>query len=299
MASGIATSADFQKLLFPGLRKIFFESYSSMEEQYAKIFHVEGSKKYQEEDFRMAGIGLWPKKDNNRPTEYESIDPAQSITYRHTVFSKGVQIERELVDDEMYSQINKVPQSLGRTGRLTVEYDAISILEDGATVNGYDGKPLFADNHPLAKSKSLGDNKLTNAGGVTDQNLKAALLLARQQLDDTGFLIQCNPKNIILPPDLEFQALTTLNSVQVAGTGNNDANVIKGRLNPIVMDLLTDVDAWYLQDPNLHGLYFFWRVRPEFNQEKNFDTDIAKYRGYMRYSYGYSDWRGMVGNIPA
>lgn len=297
MAAGIATSADFQKLLFPGLRKIFFESYAEREEQYSKIFHVEGSKKYQEEDFRMAGIGLWPKKDNNRPTQYESIDPAQSITYRHTVFSKGVQIERELVDDEMYSQIEKVPRSLGRTGRLTVEYDAISILNDGATVNGYDGVPLFSDSHPLQKSAKLGDNKLA-LDGLTDGNLKAALTLARQQVDDNGFLIQCNPKTLIVPPDLEFTALTVLNSALVAGTGNNDVNVLKNRLNPVVLDLLTDVDAWYLQDPDLHGLYFFWRVRPEFNEEKNFDTDIAKYRGYMRYSYGYSDWRGMVGNIP-
>ena len=30
--------------------------------------------------------------------------------------------------------------------------------------------------------------------------------------------------------------------------------------------------------------------------EEDFDTFVAKYRGYMRYSYGFSDWRGMVGS---
>lgn len=297
MAAGLATSADFQTLLWPGLRKIFFESYTAKEEQYSKYFHVTGSKKYKEEDFRMVGIGLWPTKQNNRPTEYESIDPAQSITYTHTVYSKGVQIERELVDDEMYNEIDKVPRSLGRTGRLTVEYKAIEILDNGATVNGYDGVPLFSDSHPLQKSATLGDNKLTLV--LDDVNLKAALILSRKQVDDNGFMIQCNPKVIFVGVDNEFKALTLIQSSLTAGTGNNDANVIKGRLRVETLDLLADADSWYLQDPELHGLYFFWRVRPEFNQEKNFDTDIAKYRGYLRCSQGYSDWRGMLASIPA
>lgn len=36
--------------------------------------------------------------------------------------------------------------------------------------------------------------------------------------------------------------------------------------------------------------------KPEFKNEEDFDTFVAKYRGYMRYSYGFSDWRGMVGS---
>lgn len=27
-----------------------------------------------------------------------------------------------------------------------------------------------------------------------------------------------------------------------------------------------------------------------------FDTFVSKYRGYCRYSFGYSDWRGIVGS---
>ena len=53
---------------------------------------------------------------------------------------------------------------------------------------------------------------------------------------------------------------------------------------------------WFLQDGNRHELNFFWRVKPEFKHEEDFDTFVAKYRGYMRYSYGFSDWRGMVGS---
>ena len=54
--------------------------------------------------------------------------------------------------------------------------------------------------------------------------------------------------------------------------------------------------SWFVQDGSRHELNFFWRVKPEFKNEEDFDTFVAKYRGYMRYSYGFSDWRGMVGS---
>ena len=36
--------------------------------------------------------------------------------------------------------------------------------------------------------------------------------------------------------------------------------------------------------------------KPEFKGEEAFDNFVAKYRGYMRYSFGVSDWRGLVGS---
>ena len=63
------------------------------------------------------------------------------------------------------------------------------------------------------------------------------------------FLSRLTPKKLIVLPDLEFTALTILQSVQVVGTDFNDANVIKGRLDPVVLDYLEDPEAWFLQDP--------------------------------------------------
>ena len=80
-----------------------------------------------------------------------------------------------------------------------------------------------------------------------------------------------------------------------------DDEYLKDRLSVVVMDYLATTAGgndkfWFLQDGNRHELNFFWRVRPEFKQAEDFDTLVAKYRGYMRYSYGYSDYRGIVGS---
>ena len=61
------------------------------------------------------------------------------------------------------------------------------------------------------------------------------------------------------------------------------------------MDYLNDDNMWFLIDKDVCELTFFWRKRLEFKSENDFDTLEAKYRGYMRYSCGYSNWRGIIG----
>ena len=93
--------------------------------------------------------------------------------------------------------------------------------------------------------------------------------------------------------------MTILRSAQTAGNDYNDRNVIQNSLGVTVMDYLDDADAWFLRDSRLSETNFFWRVKPEFKSTEVFDTMVAKYRGYCRFSVGYSDWRGWVGNPGA
>lgn len=294
--AGVVSSSNFSLLLEPKLRQIFFETYDEVPEQFSDIFKVKSSKKAVETDYHMAGVGLWTEKESMGSVEYETIESSLTATYTHVEYSKGVMVERKFVDDELYDQIEKIPRSVARKGRTTVETLAAAVLNNGFSTNGYDGVPLFSDSHPLAKSSSLGDNA-SGTSALSDSTLKTALTLGRKTKDENGHVIGCNFKKLIVPADLEFTAATILQSTGQAGTPNNDTNVIKGRLQLVVNDFLTDANNWFIQDPNLSELIFFWRVRPEFARESDFDTIIAKYRGYMRFSVGYSDWRGIVGVV--
>lgn len=294
MAGGVVASSSFPLLLEPKLRKIFFETYDEVPEQFSQVFEVKTSSKAVETDYHMAGVGLWEEKESMGAIGYETIESGLTATYTHKEYAKGIQVERKFVDDEQYDQINKLPKSIARKGRATVEITAAAVLVNAFTTNGYDGVPLISDSHPLVKSAALGDNALGDVP-LSDAGIKSALLLARKTVDETGIKITSNPKKLIIPPDLEFTALTILQSTQLAGSPNNDKNVIQGRLSPIVLDYLTSAYQWFVTDPQLAELIFFWRIRPEFNRETDFDTMIAKYIGYLRFSVGYSDWRGIVG----
>jgi phage major head subunit gpT-like protein len=286
-------SGNFAKLLEPGLRKVFFETYTEKPEQYGNFMRVKGSRKAKETDYHVAGTGMWPTKESMGPISYEDIAPGDEAVYIHAEYAKGIQVERKLVDDEMYDVIDKMPKSLGRGARATVETIACDVLNNGFTTNGYDGVPLFSDAHPLIKGGTADNlSDLT----LTDEHLKTNIILFRTQPSEEGLKIQAKPDKLLIPPDLEFTAITILESKQKSGTPNNDINAIRGKLDLIILDYLTSATAWFLLDSTLHELTFFWRVKPEFKSEENFDTMVAKYRGYMRFSAGYSNWRGILGS---
>ena len=299
-------SENFGKLLYPGLRKIFFETYDEIPEQYSKIFNVQTSNSATETDHGMGAFGEWEERTSEIDTvAYAKISDGGDVTYRHKAFTKGFMIGRELYDDEKYGQMKKMAKALARAGRAKVERDAITVLTKGfkgesGAFKGRDNLELFHDAHTLVDSEKTCSNLMT--GALTEANLKKAIQMMAEQLDEAGGLIQMKATKLIIPPALEDTARRLLHSTQLPGTELNDTNeYLKDRLQIVVMDYLAEVAGgsdtmWFLQDGSRHELNFFWRIKPEFKNEEDFDTFVAKYRGYMRYSYGFSDWRGMVGS---
>lgn len=303
------TETKFGKLLEPGLRKIFFETYDELPEQYSKIYNMETSDKAREMDWGMGAFGDWDKRVSQLDTvAYKTLSPGLTRTYIHEAFTQGFMVTREMYDDEQYRQMEKLPKAMARSGRAKVEKDALTPLRKGfddvvtiPTSAIYDGKALFSDAHPLLDSAGFGKNLAT--GLLTDVNLKAALQKMRQTVDEAGNLVQFKASRLIIPPALEDTAIRLLSSVQTPGNANNDTNkFLNGYgIEIVVLDYLglasggSDV-AWFLQDASNHELNFFWRVRPEFKWDESFDDFVSKYRGYMRYSFGVSDWRGLVGS---
>jgi len=299
-------SENFARLLYPGLRKVFFETYDEIPEQYPKIFNVLTSNSATETDYGMGAFGDWEERTSEVDNvSYAKIKEGNIVTYEHKAFTKGFMIGRELYDDEKYGQMTKMAKALARAGRAKVEKDAISLLLNGfkATTmafEGRDGLPLFHKKHTLVDSSKECSNMLTDK--LTETSLKEAIKLMSEQLDEAGNLIQMKATKLIVPPALEDTAIRLLKSSQLPGTANNDTNAyLKDRMEIVVMDYLGknaggSDECWFLQDGSRHELNFFWRIKPEFKNEEDFDTFVAKYRGYMRYSFGFSDWRGMVGS---
>lgn len=300
----------YGRLLEPGLRKIFFETYKELPEQYSQVFKVQGSEKAIETDYRMGGFGLWEKKESAGSVKFQDPTGTQPLQYIHEEFASGFVVERKLIDDEQYGTINKMSSALSRAARATVETKSIEVLNTAFTANGFDGAPLISTTHKRLDGGGL-NNLLSVAygasainGALTDQNLKASLVQARAQVDDAGILIQCQPKIIVVPPALEFVAKTIIGGDNISTTGNganfnSDINVVKSRLRVVVMDYLnvaTAPNAWFVIDPTVAELNFFWRTKLEFAREGDFSTMQQKYRGYMRFSAGYSDFRGIVGS---
>lgn len=301
-------SSSFGQLLEPGLRRIFFETYKAIPEQYSKIFNMLNSTKAVEHEWGMGALSDWAERTSEtQEVEYAKVSPGLARTYTHKAFTKGFMVGRELYDDDQYSQIEKMPKALARAGKAHVEKMAMLPLINGFSkdVGGvglsaiYDGQPLFSAVHPLVDSAKKVSNLAT--GALNSANLQKAILLMRGMLDEAGNLITYNATRLIVPPALEYTARVILESTALPGGNNNDINVVKGALDLVIMDYLGTGNggsdtAWFLQDASNHELNFFWRMKPEFKWDEDFDTFVAKYRGYMRFSMGVSDFRGLIGS---
>lgn len=295
MSTAITTS--FAKYLEPGLRKIFMETYKAKPEQFSKIFNVQTSKKHIETDMRQPGFGLWDTKAQLDATEYEDLDDPITKQYKHVTFSRGFSVSKEMVDDEMYNIINKKPKALARGAKATIETRASEVLNkafDPMSTNP-NGESLISDKHQLlGKGAGTSSNFIGNLN-LTEANLEIAMKLAREQIDEKGLKIEMKPNLLIVPPALEFVAEKIVKSVQLPGTNNNDINPMRGRFQVFVYDYLEDDNAWFLVDKSMNPLEFFWREKLSFKATNDFDTDVAKYKGRMRFSYGWTDWRGILG----
>lgn len=116
---------NFGKLLAPGLRKIFFETYAEVPEQFSKIYKVNKSTKAKETDYGLGAFGTWePRTSELSEVAYDTLSPGLEREYVHKAFTKGFMIGRELYDDEQYNQINKFPKAMARSGRAFVETEA-------------------------------------------------------------------------------------------------------------------------------------------------------------------------------
>lgn len=309
---------DFGLLLEPKLRKVFYDTYKEVPEQFSKIYNVKTSKKAKETDYGVGAFRPWTQFGNKMSTvgdstlmpqvKYQKIHPGLERTYVHEEFASGFMVERKFVDDEMYDVIEKLPKDLARAGRYKVELDAVTpfneALKATPTANIYDSQPLFSHTHPLVETKNADGSNITVKGDnlidgtLSADTLKAALLLGRKQVDEAGKLIVMSFDTLVVPPALEWLAMELTKTTGKPGTELNDINVLKGSLNIIVWDFLTKEDACFIMDSKNHQANFFWRVKPDFQSEKDFDSLVKKYNGYMRYSYGFSDWRGFIGIKP-
>lgn len=295
------TRDNFAELLLPKHKKIFFETYNEIPEQYSKVFQIDTMRMRQETFPHMGAFGLWETNTEGNTINEDSMSEGPTATFTAVRYDKGYSVTWELVQDDLYNVMKGIgkkgsAKALGKGLRATIEKACADVLNNGFSNTGYDGVALFANNHPLADSADSGDNLAS--GALTDANLKSALIKLRNQVDEAGVKIMATPKKLIVPADLEFTAKAIVNSNGPAGELSNDTNTVP-RLEIVVLDYLSSATAWFVQAGNIENLLFMWREKPMFDKQPIPKTIDHFFFGYARWSQGYVDWRGLVGSTGA
>ena len=295
-------SSNFTQLtdLDPVLTEIFHQHYSQIAPKREQIFGVRNSSKAKETDLRIDSFG--DPTEFNGTVEYETPDRDYEVEYVHTQFTKGFMVERAMLDDMQYDNIFSQASNMGTAFARKQEKDAASVFNNaftaGATV-GYDAVALCSDSHPRSRTNATTvDNNL--ALTLTSANLETAITTMQAFRDDQGEEISIMPDTLLVPRALRKTGMELTGSALTPESANNATNVHSG-MNLVVWEYLTDTNAWFVIDSTMAKRYLKWynRVPVEFAAEDSFDTLVRKFRGYMRYSYGWSDFRWVIGSNPS
>jgi len=298
----MAYKNNFGDLLEPGLREIYDDRYSAIPSVFPEVMTVNNSTKQSEKDSAISGFGYFDETSEGASVTYE--DPVQmyDVTYTHKKYTKGFKVSQEMYDDDLYRVINRKPGQLAIAAKRTAEYYAASVFNNAGSTsyNGGDGKPLISVLHPRADGGSVQSNKSAAGATLGDANLNTGILALESQLDDKGMKIATEAKILLVPRALKKTATVLLQSELLPGVSTyatNDYNYNKTmNLRLIAWHYITVATNWFLIDPTVSLLNWFWRKQPEFSQDNSFDTEMALFKTSMRFSHGFSDWRGIWGS---
>jgi phage major head subunit gpT-like protein len=300
----IINSSSFAKALWPGVNNWYGKAYAEYPVEYTKLFTTHKSTRAFEEDVGVSSFGLASVKPEGAPIVYDSERQAYITRYSHVVYALGFMITREIMDDDLYDVVGqRKAQGLAFSMRQTKEIIAANVYNRAFSTSylGGDGKQLLATDHPLFAGGTF-SNKLATDADLSEAALEQAHIDIAGFVNDRGLLISVRPGALIIPRQLMFEAKRILAPTGRPGTDTNDVNAMKALgLTPevIVNHYLTDADAWFLKTDVPHGMKHFERRADSFDMDNDFDTENAKFKATARYSFGWTDPRGLFGSQGA
>ncbi len=301
---GVITSGSFAKALWPGVNAWYGKSYNDYSPEWEKLFDKNTSSKAYEEDVGVSSLGLAAIKSEGQAVQYDSERQGFTTRYNHVVYALGFIITREIFEDDQYDIVGKKKaNALARSMRHTKEIVAANVY-NRATTSGYtggDGIVLLSTAHVNVAGGTYA-NKLTTDADLSEAALEQAVIDIEGFTDDRGLIIAAKPKQLIIPRQLRFEAHRILKADGRTGTDLNDPNALKdmGLFGSIdVNHFLTDADAWFIRTDVPDGMKYFERRGDQFEMDNDFDTENAKFKATARYSFGWSDPRGLFGSTGA
>ena len=293
------------KELEPGLNALFGLEYDKYDKEHLDIFDVESSDRAFEEEVMLAGFGNAETKPEGAGVNYDTAQESWTARYNHETIALAFAITEEAVEDNLYDKLaGRYTKALARSMNNAKQIKGANVLNNGfsSSYTGGDGKELLATDHPTVTGGDF-KNELTTAADLNETSLEQALVDLADMIDERGLKVAVKATKMLIPSELVFVAERLLQSQLRTGTADNDINAVRSSgMVPggyVVNHYLTDSDAWFLKTDAPNGLKVFERSPLKTSMEGDFDTGNMRYKARERYSFGWSDPRGIFGSPGA
>lgn len=290
-------------VLTPEFRKIFYEGLAQLPTNIPALYDMpdKGPRGDSVKYSQVGTMGDWTQFTGTVP--YNTISQGYDVTMTHVEFANGFQLERKLLDDDLYHIYSGRPKGLASSYNRTREGHGARTFNNAFSVdtffsNNTEAVALCSNSHTTTSGASTTtgfDNLITSAFSAVA--LATAYIQMSQFRGDQAERFQVNPNEILYPVDLYEAVFEVVNSMGKVDTDLNNPNVHHGAYDMIRWNYLTDTNNWFVMDSRLRREFLKWhdRIPVEFTFAEDQDTISAKWRGYARYTLGYVDWRFILG----
>ena len=297
--------AQLVKELEPGLNALFGLEYKRYENEASQIFDNESSDRAFEEEVMLSGFGTADVKPEGSGVQYDDAQETYTARYTHETVALAFALTEEAIEDNLYDRISsRYTKALARSMATSKQVKGANVLNNAFQASGYnggDGESLCGNAHPTLNGNQT--NVPTTAADLSEVSLEQALIDIASFQDERGLKVAAQGMKMIIPKELQFTAERIMKSQGRTGTADNDINAIKSMgMVPqgfVVNHYLSDTDAWFIKTDVPNGMKHFVRAPLKTAMEGDFDTGNVRYKARERYSFGWSDWRGIYGNQGA
>ena len=297
--------AQLVKELEPGLNALFGLEYNRYENEHAEIFDSESSDRAFEEEVMLSGFGSAPVKSEGAGVTFDDAQESYTARYTHETIAMAFAITEEAIEDNLYDRLaGRYTRALARSMANTKQVKAANVLNNAfnSSFTGGDGVELCSAVHPLTNGGTFA-NELSTAADLSETSMEQSLIDIAAFVDERGLKVALQGAKLIIPKELQFTAERILKTPQRVGTSDNDINAMASmgmipqgyRVN----HYLTDTDAFFIMTDAPNGLKQFVRAPIKTAMEGDFDTGNVRFKARERYSFGFSDPRGIFGSPGA
>lgn len=290
------------------LREVYALEYKDPDNNMKEVFNMETMSGAEELDLTSYGVGALESVGEGGAVPYDDPGEGYKTTYAYQVYKKGVQITEEMFEDNKYRQMRDSMKWLAQRASYDPVNYGFGVLRNAFTANpsnyaNYNSGALgLCSNSQTYESGASGTQDNYATGTLSADNFESAVVALMQQKSGHGTLIEFTGKlKLVVPPALRREAIEITQSELDPDTAENAVNVFRGSADVVVSPFLGAAvtggsdTAWFVLAGG-HKLNFFWRKKPTFDKETDFDTDVLKYKVKAKYIAGFSDWRGVYGS---
>ena len=300
------TRSQLVKELEPGLNALFGLEYKRYENEHEAIFSIETSDRAFEEEVMLTGFGSAPVKTEGAGMAYDTAQESFTARYTHETIAMAFALTEEAIEDNLYDRLSvRYTKALARSMSNTKQVKAASVLNNGFTGGSFaggDGVALMSTAHPTAMGPDFA-NRPVVAADLNETSLEQGIIDIAAFTDERGLKVALTARKLVVPKELQFTAERLMKTSLRVGTADNDINAIVSMgLIPegyVVNHYLTDTDAFFLLTDAPNGLKMFNRSPLKTAFEGDFETGNVRYKARERYSFGFSDPRGIYGSPGA